>query len=299
MSRRFRFALALTVCAGILAACSNQTTAPTTGPPASSLIVTAVSPVRGPTHAGIVLLITGVGFQTGVTVTIGGVPTPAALLSSGTLKVVTPAHAAGVVDIVVTNPNGDIRGLPGGFTFESVAITGLSPNTGTTDGRTLVVAAGAWIQPGAIFTLGVDAPAIPLNSNSAALYTPPHTPGPVDVVIRNPDGESFTLTGGFTYVSPASFNFNGTWDAQAYATPASEIAAYSFTFTIQNNVVTQFGCGSGPIAVAPTALTTNRSFELSSNGVSLTGAMADVAFANGAMSVPACGPATYWEASKR
>jgi hypothetical protein len=66
------------------------------------------------------VILTGSGFLTGVTVTFGGVPgTDVAILdSSGTrLSVVAPAHAAGTVDVAVTNSDGRSGALSAAYAF--------------------------------------------------------------------------------------------------------------------------------------------------------------------------------------
>jgi hypothetical protein len=83
--------------------------------------VASVDPASGPARGGEVVVLTGSGFFSGVVVTFGGVPgTDAAVLDSTStrLSVVTPAHAAGTVDVVVTNGDGRSATLPGGYVFE-------------------------------------------------------------------------------------------------------------------------------------------------------------------------------------
>ena len=83
----------------------------------------SVDSASGPVRGGEVVVLTGSGFFTGVVVTFGGVPgTDIAVLDSTStrLSVVTPAHAAGTVDVVVTNADGRSATLSGGYGFEPV-----------------------------------------------------------------------------------------------------------------------------------------------------------------------------------
>jgi hypothetical protein len=76
-------------------------------PSQPALTATAISPTVGPISGGTAVTLTGTGFREGATVTFGG--TPAAdvrVISSWSLTVVAPAHAAGDVDVVVANPDG-------------------------------------------------------------------------------------------------------------------------------------------------------------------------------------------------
>ena len=87
--------------------------------------VTSIAPSSGPVAGGTAVTIAGTGFVTGATVTIGGVAaTSVAVASATSITAVTGAHAAGAVDVVVTNPGGASGTLPSGFTYVGAA-TGL------------------------------------------------------------------------------------------------------------------------------------------------------------------------------
>ena len=84
----------------------------------TGLTVTVVSPTSGPTTGGTVVTLTGAGFVTGATVTIGGMAaTGVTVVNATTITATMSAHAAGAVDIVVTNPDSQTAMLPGGFTY--------------------------------------------------------------------------------------------------------------------------------------------------------------------------------------
>ena len=73
------------------------------GPP----IVSDVVPNIGSTGGGAPIFIKGDGFWNGgVTVTVGGLKTPLDDLDNNTLYLTTPAHAAGPVDVIVTDKYG-------------------------------------------------------------------------------------------------------------------------------------------------------------------------------------------------
>lgn len=83
--------------------------------PISPTVASVESP-SGSVRGGEVVVVTGSGFLPGVVVTFGGAPgTDVTLLDSSStrLSVVTPAHAAGTVDVVVTNSDGRSATLPG------------------------------------------------------------------------------------------------------------------------------------------------------------------------------------------
>jgi hypothetical protein len=69
---------------------------------AVTLSVSDVSPTAGTIVGGTQITITGVGFDSSTTVTVGGVAaTNVNVVNSTTIRATTPAHAAGTVDVVV------------------------------------------------------------------------------------------------------------------------------------------------------------------------------------------------------
>ncbi|MGE4234432.1 MAG: IPT/TIG domain-containing protein [Bacteriovoracia bacterium] len=96
--------------------------------------VGSTSPSSGSTAGGNVISINGSRFHYGATVTIGGVAcTNMSYQSTGTLKCRVPAHAAGAVDVVVTNPDTTTSTLTNGYTYQkawtSPEATELAPVT--------------------------------------------------------------------------------------------------------------------------------------------------------------------------
>jgi hypothetical protein len=85
------------------------------GPPPS---VTVVFPDLGST-GGTSVTITGTGFQSSAIVTFGGIVAHPYVFNSTAMVASTPAHAAGSVDVVVTNPDGQAGRLAGGYTYAS------------------------------------------------------------------------------------------------------------------------------------------------------------------------------------
>lgn len=87
---------------------------------ASGPTVTAISPNFGTTAGGTAVTITGTGFVATPTVSIGGsAATGVSFVSSTTLTATTPAHAAGTVNVVVTNPDTQAGSLTNGYYFVS------------------------------------------------------------------------------------------------------------------------------------------------------------------------------------
>lgn len=83
-------------------------------------VVTSVSPTRGLADGGTAVVVSGSNFKTGATVTFGGAAGSSVVVTSATqITCNTPPHFPMVVDIVVTNPDGQAGTLLRGFTYES------------------------------------------------------------------------------------------------------------------------------------------------------------------------------------
>ena len=94
--------------------------------------VAGVSPVSGSARGGDLVILTGTNFSSAATVTFGGVPaTTIAVLDpiATRLSVVTPAHAVGAVDVVVTNPDARSSTLSSAYSFAPVPRVTPPPRT--------------------------------------------------------------------------------------------------------------------------------------------------------------------------
>jgi acid phosphatase len=179
------------------------TTVPNTAP-----ILTGVAPSVGPVTGGTPVTISGTGFAQGATVSFGGTPaTSVTVVGSTSLTAITPAHSSGAVDVVVTNPGGQSGTRQNGFTYQAgppPVVSGVQPNSGPTDGGTIVTISGSGFLTGANVMVGsVPAVNVTVNSNSNIVATTAaHAAGTVAVVVTNPDGQSSSLANSFTYVAP-------------------------------------------------------------------------------------------------
>jgi endonuclease YncB( thermonuclease family) len=91
-----------------------------TFPPAPTLAtpaITEISPLSGPVTGGTTVTVTGTNFVDGVTVTFDGIPAVVLDVQSTAITVLTPPQAPGVVDVVVTNPDGQGARLLNGFEY--------------------------------------------------------------------------------------------------------------------------------------------------------------------------------------
>jgi hypothetical protein len=152
--------------------------------------------------------ITGTGFLSGATLTLGGAAATSITVVSGTSVTATnAAHAAGAVDVVVTNTDAQSGTLSSGFTYVNPAPTlaSISPNSGLTTGGASVTITGTGFLAGATVSLGGTAATgvTVASSTSITATTPTHSAGAVNVVVTNSDSQSAMLSGGFTYNNPA------------------------------------------------------------------------------------------------
>lgn len=172
----------------------NSTTPPT---------ITSITPKSGPVAGGTTVTIAGTNFQSGLTVTFGGVVATINSVTATSIGVTSPAaSAAGPVNVVVTNPSSSSATLANGFTYLGPAptVTGISPTSGTASGGTATTISGSNFVSGVTVTFGGTAGTVTaVTATSISVTTPAHSAGAVSVVVTNPDGQSATLTNAYTY----------------------------------------------------------------------------------------------------
>ncbi|MDK2856404.1 MAG: hypothetical protein PWQ41_526 [Bacillota bacterium] len=195
----------------------------------SQPVIQGVKPEFGDGRGGTTLTITGLGFEEGATVLVGGRPaTNVKLTVTGEvyenqtvvqLTCLTPPGEAGPARITVTNKDGGSTFVDGKFTYISVPkITSITPAAGTIYGGTWVTIKGSgFLQEGVVgptvyFGAQKATAVVYISPTEVAAKTPPAKAGPVDVTLVNPDAGRdgspdsgrVTLPGGFTYRVPAT-----------------------------------------------------------------------------------------------
>lgn len=119
--------------------------------------ISGIVPNAGATAGGTSVTISGSNFQSGATITFDGISaTDIIFVDSGTLTAKTPAHAAGSVDVLVTNPDLTSDTLVSGYTYTSLPVVTITASplslfTGessvinwSTENADTCVASGAW-----------------------------------------------------------------------------------------------------------------------------------------------------------
>jgi hypothetical protein len=168
--------------------------------------VTSILPASGSIGGGTVVTISGTGFLTNPSVKFGGVAATNVSATATSITATAPAHAAGKVDVVVTNTDGQSATLTQAFTYAlpSPTISSISPNSGPTTGGTAVTN----FQSGATVTFGARAATdvVVVSATSITARTPlgPATEQlAVNVTVTNPDSTSASANAAFTYGVPA------------------------------------------------------------------------------------------------
>jgi hypothetical protein len=111
-------------------------------------------------------------------------------------KFVPPLVANGRVYVATWSNQVAVYGL----TDLPPALTGISPRSGPISGDTAVTLTGTNFLSGAKVSFGGAAAVVTsLSATTIGANTPAHKRGGVNVVVTNPDGQSSTLPGGFTY----------------------------------------------------------------------------------------------------
>lgn len=202
--RRYYFAVQAYNTSGLTSPYSSEVSADIARPTERAPTITAISPGNGPEVGGTLVTITGTGFAAGATVSFGNAPgTAVTVLSATTLTVVTPAHVAARVDVVVTVNGQSSAPLSAGYVFGIPPLTlrGVFPRSGPVTGGTPIVVSGTEFVKGAEVLLdGVPAQGITfVDWRTLRAQVPPHPAGPVAVTVRTPDGRSVSATL-FTYI---------------------------------------------------------------------------------------------------
>ena len=240
--------------------------------------VSAVSPASGPTGGGTTIVITGNYFTNVTSVSLGGVAATSYTVNSATqITATTPAHAASVVDVVVTSAVGSsVTSSADQFAYDAPAptVTGVSPASGPAAEGTVVTISGTNFSGATSVMFGTTA-ATTFTVNSATQITataPAESAALVDVTIVGPGGTSATGSADqFTFL-PAAPVVNG-------VTPSSGATAGGATVTISGaNFTSVQGITFGGAAV--NTYTVNSSTQITATSPTHAAGAVDVVVTN-------------------
>ncbi|MBC7540672.1 MAG: IPT/TIG domain-containing protein, partial [Bacteriovorax sp.] len=173
--------------------------------------VTSVAPTSGFATGSTAVTITGSGFLAGATASFGGsLCTALTVVNPTTITCTTAAHAAGAVNVVVTNTDTQTGTGISAYTYIAApTVTGISPSIGSIAGGTSVTITGTAFNLGATVSLGGSActSITVVSSTSLTCVTGAHAAVVVNVVVTNTDTQTGTLLSGFTYQSMADLKW--------------------------------------------------------------------------------------------
>lgn len=181
---------------------------------ANRTVVTGVEPVHVSLRGGTPIAVSGAGFAGGAEVLVEGRRCPVvAVVDDSRLLAVTPeGEHPGPADLIVASDTGQDT-LLGGLIYDEVpyqthpdlGVGWVSPASGPAAGGTPIEVRGAGFHEGAEVLVG-GLPATKVTVAAVDLIraeTPPGSPGPATVVVRQGGAEA-ALIGGFEYEAPTA-----------------------------------------------------------------------------------------------
>ena len=170
-------------------------------------VVSALSPSSAPIIGGTVVSITGTGFTGATAVSFGGTAgTVVTVVSDTSILATAPAHAAGIVDVLVTTPAGTSVAATGSkFTYGTLpVVTAISPATGGSG--TVITITGTGFAGATSVQFGtVSATPSSVSDTQVVVTAPTGVSGAVDIRVVTPAGTSAIVTAGrFTFPGTTS-----------------------------------------------------------------------------------------------
>jgi hypothetical protein len=163
---------------------------------AAAPALTAISPAAGPSTGGTSVTITGTNFSGGTLVDFGTIPASKVVVDSAIeITAISPAEAAGTVDVTVTSPGGASATSPADqFTAIAVpTVTAVTPAAGPLAGGTSVTITGTGLTGASVVDFGtLAATMVVVSATQIAAISPAGANGTVDVTVTGPGGVSMT-----------------------------------------------------------------------------------------------------------
>jgi hypothetical protein len=248
-----------------------------------------ITPTSGPTTGGQAVLLTGSNFGPDTAVYFGSGPTTAQATdvvvgaAGKTLTAVTPAHAAGPVNVTVADVGG-VSTLTNGYTYITapIEVTSVVPDVGPTAGGTAVVITGQG------FTGTTGAAGVTFGGNNATTYkvvsdttidatSPAGAAGTVNVIVTNTslhesppslDSSFPVVQDEFTYeAAPTIATTNGLVPNTGPTAGGTDVTITGTNFGPDSTVAFGANAGTSVDVVSSTTITvTSPASTLSGNG---------------------------------
>lgn len=176
--------------------------------------ITGFTPPSGPQEAGTDLTISGSNFGPGVGVTVGGVDCDDIEIHHNGTQITckTPAGVAGQAAVIVTNTDGGTVTADDPFVYLSEpTIDTVAPAAGTMEGGTNITITGTDFVDGATVTVGgVACEDVSVDdAETITCTTPAGDPGAAEIVVKNPDDVTTSVSDKFSYISAPTIDEDG------------------------------------------------------------------------------------------
>ncbi len=178
-------------------------------PGAPAPTCSAFTPNKGPIVGGTAVTLSGTNLSSATKVEFGTTAVTSFTEDTATtIKVNTPAHAAGPITVKVTTAGGTATCAGGEFTFDvpAPAVSSVSPNHGTTLGSETITIEGTNLgsPTGVSFGGTAGSNVTEVSATKLTVKSPAHAAGQIDVTVTTAGGTSATGTPDkFTYQIPA------------------------------------------------------------------------------------------------
>ena len=234
----------------------------------ASPTVSDIDPPAGPMSGNTLVTITGTGFieddLKNTSVTFDGDEGRVTEVTETSVKVHTPRHSAGLVDVVVTTSADSITITDGFLYAQGPTLTSVVPDRGTYQGGTEVIVTGTFLDPGGFHRTVVafgenEIPGTVISwSNTSLRVTTPAIPiedvGEYHVLVSTPGGDT-ALSNAYVFHKPPTLT------ARSPATSAhSGGQTLTLTGTGFSSGYTSASVGAANVAVA--SVTVNSATEL-------------------------------------
>lgn len=250
--------------------------------------ISSITPSIGSITGGVPVTIMGTGFYGSPGLTFGGIGATSIVVRSATkITAIVPAHASGMVDVVLANQDSQSATFTNGFTYASFenqapTITSISPDSGTT-GTNITITGTNFLPNPTVKINGLNAGNVGrIDSETIAATAPSNGYGTYDVTVINTDGQMAILTGGFTYrevptvatsdvieISPDSVTLNATVISTGGENPARYID-WGKTSGLYTNTCDQ-GVGDGSYACDLINLAVNTTYYFRAKAINSSG----------------------------
>ncbi len=170
-------------------------------------VISGITPNAGSVMGGTSVTISGLNFVNGATADFAGSSCDSlTVVNSNQITCTTTAHAAGIIGVTVTNPDGQVSVPYAGYTYQPApSVTGVSPNVGALAGGTNITITGTGFLSGASVMVGgvTCGSQNVVNSTTLTCWTSAHAAATVDILVVNSDSQYDIGTNLFTYQAAA------------------------------------------------------------------------------------------------